>query len=52
MQFRVEVFLYFSGFIFNEDHVFIEEDNPLHRAVIVEEELYDIAIDDIGINSI
>ena len=52
MQLRVEVFLYFSGFIFNEDYVSIEEDNPLHRAVIVEEELYDIDVDDIGINGL
>lgn len=40
-------FLYFSRFIFKENHVFHGEENPSQKAVIVEEELNDIDTEDI-----
>ena len=40
-------FLYFSSFIFKENHVFNEKVNPPQNVVIIEEMLDDIGIDDI-----
>ena len=37
-----------SSFIFNENHVLIDEDNPSEKTVIVEEELDGIDGDGIG----
>ena len=39
--------IYFSKFIFNENHVLVEEDNPSEKNVIVKEELDDIDVDDV-----
>ena len=39
--------LYFPSFIFKENHVFNEKENPSQKVVIVEKELDDIDIDDI-----
>ena len=41
-------FLYFSNFIFKENLVFNEKDNPSQKVVITEEELDGIDRDDIG----
>ena len=41
-------FLYFSSFAFKENQVFNKEDNPSQKPVIVEIELDDIYIHDIG----
>ena len=41
-------FLYLSSFIFKQNQVFNEEDNPSQKVVLVEEELNDIDINDIG----
>ena len=41
-------FLYFCSFVFKENHVFNEEENPSQKVVIVEKEPDDIDIDDIG----
>ena len=38
--------IYFSNFIFKENHVLIEEDNPSEKNVLVKEELDDIDVDD------
>ena len=38
-------FLYFPIFIFKENQVFNEIDNPSQKVVIIEKELHDIAID-------
>ena len=37
-----------SSFIFEENHVFIEEDNPADKVVTVEEELDAVEVDGIG----
>ena len=39
--------IYFSKFIFKENHVLVEEDNPSEKNVIVKEELDDIDVDDV-----
>ena len=39
--------IYFSNFIFKENHVLVEEDNPSEKNVIVKEELDDIDVDDV-----
>ena len=39
--------MYFSSFIFKENRVFNEEDNPSQKVVLVEEELDDTDIDGI-----
>ena len=39
-------FLYFSSFVFKENHVFNEKYNPSQKVVIAEEELDDIDLDD------
>ena len=39
---------YFSCYIFKKNRGFIEEDNPSEKAVIVEEELNRVNIDDTG----
>ena len=39
-------FLYFFSFIFKENHVLVEEENPSEKIVIVKEEL-ELDIDDI-----
>ena len=39
-------FLYFLSFIFKENHVLVEEENPSEKIVIVKEEL-ELDIDDI-----
>ena len=41
-------FFYFASFIFKENQVIVEEDNPSEKNVIVTEELDGIDIDDIG----
>ena len=38
-------FLYFSSFLFKENHVFNEKDNSSQKVVILEKELYDIDVD-------
>ena len=40
-------FLYFSSFIFKENHNCNEEDSPSQNVVLTEEELDDIDIDEI-----
>ena len=42
------LFFYISSFIFKENNVFIEEDNPSEKVVIVEEKLDGFDIDEIG----
>ena len=42
------IFFYVSSFIFKENHVLIEEDNPSEKIVIVEEELENIDRDGNG----
>ena len=39
--------IYFSNFIFKENHVLVEEDNPSEKNVIVNEELDDTDVDDV-----
>ena len=39
--------IYFSNFIFKENHVLVEEDNPSEKNVIVKEELDDTDVDDV-----
>ena len=45
---QILTFLYFSSFIFKENQVFNERDNPSQNFVIVEEKVNDIDMDDIG----
>ena len=45
---QISSFLYFTSFISKENHIFNEENNPSQKNVIVEEELDDIDIEDIG----
>ena len=40
--------MYLSSFIFKQNQVFNEEDNPSQKVVIVDEELDDIDVNDIG----
>ena len=40
-------FFYFSSFVFKENQVLIEEENPSEKTVIVKKELDGIDIDDI-----
>ena len=40
-------FFYFSSFVFKENQVLIEEENPSEKIVIVKKELDGIDIDDI-----
>ena len=40
--------MYFSSFFFKENRASNEEDSPLQKVVIVQEELDDIDMDDIG----
>ena len=47
LRWQIFSFLYFSSFVFKENHVFNEKDNPSEKVVIAEEELDDIDIDDI-----
>ena len=44
---QILTFLYFSSFVFKENHVFNEQDYPSEKVLLVEEELNDIDIDDI-----
>ena len=39
-------FFYFSSFIHKENHLFIEEDNPQEKLIIIEQELDGICIAD------
>ena len=40
--------LFFSSFIFKDNHVLVEQHNPPEKIVIVKEELEGIDVDDIG----
>ena len=48
LRFQISEFFHVSSFIFEEDHVLIQKDNPSENLVIVEEELDIIDRYDIG----
>ena len=46
LRWQILSFLYFSSFVFKENHVFNEKDNSSQKVVILEKELDDIDVDD------
>ena len=46
LRWQILSFLYFSSFLFKENHVFNEKDNSSQKVVILEKELDDIDVDD------
>ena len=44
---QISIFFHVASFIFKENHVLIEEDNPSEKIVLIEEELDGIDRDDI-----